>query len=375
MLLLRNAEVYAPAPLGVCDVLVCHDKIVEIGKKLKPSIGGITEIDASGKRLVPGFLDQHVHVTGGGGEGGFHTRPGEIALSTVIRAGVTTLVGLLGTDSFTRSVENLVAKTIALSNEGLTTFCLTGAYRFPSDTVTGSVAKDIVFIDKIIGCKLAISDHRCSHPTREEIIRLVSDVRMASLVAGKPGVLHVHTGGSAESIDILIDIAKTTDIPIWHFRPTHLGRRKDKAVEFTKLGGYADITAKPNEDFAREFLAIIKEAAPGLITLSSDSNGSFPIWNEHREIIGMGAGKIGTLYDSIRALVLGCGLPLEEALPYITVNVAKALRLYPAKGTIEAGSDADLVLLDKELLVDSVIAKGKPMMMEKEVLVKGTFED
>lgn len=375
MYLLRNAEVYTPVPLGVCDLLVCHNKIVEIGKNLTPGIGGLTEIDMTGKRLVPGFLDQHVHVTGGGGEAGFHSRPGEIALSSVIRGGVTTVVGLLGTDGFTRSVENLVAKTAALTNEGITAFCLTGSYGHPPITLTDSVIKDIVYVDPIIGCKLAIADHRCSHPTREEIIRLVSDVRMASLIAGKPGVLHIHSGASPESIDLLIDIVKTTDIPIWHFRPTHLGRRPDKAVEFTKLGGYADVTAKPGEEFARSFHEIIKKAVPELITLSSDSNGSLPMWNEKREIIGIQAAKISTLYDSVRALVLECGVPLEEALPYITVNVAKALRLYPDKGIIATGSDADLVALDKDLYIDTVFAKGQLMMKEKEVLVKGAFEE
>lgn len=373
MYLLRNAQIYSPAPLGVCDVLVCHGKIVEIGKNLSPGISGLTEIDATGKYLVPGFIDQHVHVTGGGGEGGFHTRVGEIGLSSIIKAGVTTVVGLLGTDSFTRSVENLVAKTVSLSNEGITSYCLTGAYRYPSDTVTGSVAKDIVYIDKVIGCKLAMADHRCSHPTKDEVIRLVSDIRMASLVAGKPGVLHVHTGASPESIDMLIDIVKTTDIPIWHFRPTHLGRWPDKAIAFTRMGGYADVTAKP--DSAPLFYEMLKQANPALLTLSSDSNGSLPVWNDKREMIGIKAAEISTLYHSVRSLVQECGVPLEEALPYITSNVAKALRLYPAKGTVAAGSDADLVLLDKALQVDSVLAMGRLMLHEKQLLVKGTFEN
>ena len=48
--------------------------------------------------------------------------------------------------------------------------------------------------------------------------------------------------------------------------------------------------------------------------------------------------------------------------------------LYPRKGAVAVGSDADLVLLDQDLEIDSVIAKGRCMMLEKELLVKGTFE-
>lgn len=135
---------------------------------------------------------------------------------------MTTLVGLLGTDGYTKSPELLLAKTKALNNEGITAYCLTNSYAYPPRTITGSVANDILYISEIIGCKLAIADHRCSHPTRDELIRLVSDIRMASLVSGKVGELHVHVGASPEGIEPIMDIVRTTDIPISHFRPTHL---------------------------------------------------------------------------------------------------------------------------------------------------------
>ena len=373
MLLIKNAQVYAPAFLGKRDVLIAGGQIAAMDEELSLILPDLEVLDAKGKTLVPGFIDQHVHITGGGGEGGLHTRVPELQMSAALRAGVTTLVGVLGTDSITRSVENLVAKAKALTNEGITAYCLTSAYQYPPITLTGSVMKDIVFISEVLGCKLAIADHRGSHPNREELIRLVSDIRMAALVAGKPGVLHLHTGAAPDGVEPIMDIVRTTDIPIYHFRPTHMGRRLDQVVEFTRMGGYADITVK--EDTASTFHQLLAEADADRITLSSDSNGSMPRWDAKRQhIVGMGVGQIGDLYRMVRKMAAEEGIPLETALPFVTKNVAESLMPYPRKGAVAVGSDADLVLLDQDLEIDSVIAKGRCMMLEKELLVKGTFE-
>ena len=291
----------------------------------------------------------------------------------LFRPGVTTLVGLLGTDGYTKSPELLLAKTKALNNEGITAYCLTNSYAYPPRTITGSVANDILYISEIIGCKLAIADHRCSHPTRDELIRLVSDIRMASLVSGKVGELHVHVGASPEGIEPIMDIVRTTDIPISHFRPTHLGRRLEEASQFTHMGGYADITAKAG--VSEFFPGLMETAVPELLTISSDSNGSMPKWDEkHEHIVGMGVGDMANLYRVVYEMVTQQGVALEKALPFITSNVARALELYPRKGCIAEGSDADLVLLDEGYEIDTMLAKGRIMMQDQQVLVKGTFE-
>lgn len=374
MYLVKNVKLFDPQPMGKVDILVTNDRVAAVGNDLHPQIPGLTVIDGTGKTAVPGFIDQHVHVTGGGGEGGFNSRTPELMLSTVIKAGVTTLVGLLGTDSYTKSVENVLAKTKEFNADGITAYCLTGAYVYPPVTVTGSVSKDIVYIKEILGCKLAISDHRCSRPTKEELIRLASDIRMAALVSGKPGILHIHLGGCGRQLEDIIEIVEEAYLPIKHFRPTHLDCNPKAALRFMELGGWADFTAEPSK--TDELYDVMQKAGIEHLTVSSDSNGSIPVWNEARDqVVAVKVGGMDPLYEIIRNLVVNFNVPMETAIQLITSNVARALELYPEKGTVRPGSHADMVLLDENLHIDTVMAMGKLMMKDKQLLVKGAFEE
>ncbi len=374
--LIKNVEVFAPQSKGINDILLYGDKIVAVQPNITFTFGDVTVIDGRGKKALPGFIDQHVHVTGGGGEGSFRSRVPELELSHAIENGVTTVVGLLGTDSTTRSVENLVAKTKGLNEDGLTAYCLTGAYEYPSPTVTGSVKKDVTFIKECLGVKIAISDHRNSVITTQELARLAADVRQAALFSGKAGVVHMHTGRGKAGLSQVFDILEHTDVPAKHFRPTHCASQYNDAIRFANMGGFVDFTTHDN--FA-QVAKLLHQAMDNIenkenMTCSSDSNGSMPIWDEKREnMIGMGVGSMKTLYGCIKALITEEGVSLTDAISLITSNVAKALEIYPQKGCIAAQSDADLVLLDENLDIDTVFAKGRMMMQNKEILVRSYF--
>lgn len=335
----------------------------------------VEEIDGAGMRIIPGYIDQHVHVLGGGGEGSFITQVPPLKLSDPPLAGVTTIVGVLGTDGTTRSVKNLVAKTKALKEFGLTAFCLTGNYMYPSPTLTGSVADDIVFVEEIIGVKIAICDHRSSNMSVEDLTKLASDARVAGLLSGKVGEVHLHTGSGKEKLKIIFDVLEKTDIPISVFRPTHLENKYDEAIKFAKMGGYIDFTCDPDMDWlASTVVKALEEAPEGLVTFSTDSNGSMPIWNEKKEMIGIEAGKISSLHETIKYMVKKLGCPLEKAIKPVTENVAKALNLGDRKGKIAEGFDADLVILDDELNINTVFAMGKLMVREGKLAVRVPFE-
>lgn len=375
--LIQNVRVYREGAWRPSEILLAGSQIEAVAEQIDCAYSGLEVVDGKGMTAIPGYIDQHVHVTGGGGEGSFITQVPPLKFSAPVKAGVTTLVGLLGTDGTTRSVASLVAKTKALREFGLSAYCLTGNYRYPSPTLTGSVIDDIVFVDEIIGVKIAISDHRSSNMTREDLIKLASDARVAGMLAGKPGIVHLHTGSGKAQLDMLFDIVEHTEIPIWNFRPTHLANKYEAAIRFAKLGGYIDFTCDLRDMENRSALLVraMEEAPAGLVTMSTDSNGSLPVWNEKKEMIGIGAASIQALHQTVRAMVQMQNCPLEKAIEPATANVARALQLYPAKGCLAPGSDGDIVLLDDELNIQSVYAMGKCMMRNGKMLVHANFED
>ncbi|MFT9495998.1 beta-aspartyl-peptidase [Anaerosolibacter sp.] len=387
--LIKNGKIYSPEYLGEGDIFIVNGKIAKIDRDVDITLSNlnIEIIDAGGKYVVPGFIDNHVHMIGGGGEGGFYSRTPEIMLSGVIRTGITTLVGVLGTDGTTRHLESLLAKARGLETEGVSTYIYTGSYEIPTITMTGSIRKDIILIDKVIGTgEVAISDHRSSEPTKEELIRLVTDTRLGGMISGKLGVVNLHMGSGKKGLDMIFEILKDTEIPIRHFFPTHVGRKRellDQSIEFAKMGGKIDMTAgvDPNNGFVgsiKTSKAIIECMDKGVpienITISSDGNGSMAVYNEKGMVEKLLITTLEGLHMEFKDLVKVEGVDMSLALKPITSNVAATLGLYNEKGRIMIGYDADITILDSDLEIDTVLARGKVMMKEKVLTVKGTFE-
>ena len=376
--LIKNAHIYAPEDLGKNDVLICNKKIIKVAPHIDFSWDEeeFTVIDAEGQSMVPGFIDQHVHIIGGGGEDGFASLIREIQMTDCVKYGVTTVVGVLGTDCQAKHVETLVARAKALKEQGMTAYCLTGSYSYPSITLTGSVAKDMAFVDEIIGVKIAIAEHRASEITQEELTRLATQVRTTSFLTHKPGVVHMHTGRGKKQYSDVLKIVEESDIPITQFRPTHVNIDSESTLEFAKAGGYLDFTSGHQTAATAAHLKKALDQVPlEQITLSSDSNGSFPKWSEdRRRIVAMGVGSMDTLWDTIRHLVQDQGVDLGTAVSIITKNVADALLLYPNKGSVSKDADADLVLLDKDLNITNVLALGRVMVRDGQLVAKNYYD-
>lgn len=389
--IIKNANVYKPEHIGIKDVLLIGDKIAAIDEHIVIDVNGavqVLEINANGKSLVPGFIDSHVHILGGGGEGGFSTRTPEASLTSLTTSGVTTVVGCLGTDAVARDVSSLLAKARGLDEEGITTYIYTGSYRFPLMTITGEIMKDIMVVDKTIGIgEVAISDHRSSQPTFDEFIRAVADARVGGMLSGKAGIVNIHLGDGQRKIDFLKRAVAETEIPITQFLPTHINRSPElfeECVSYAKNGGYIDFTGSEDPDFWEETDGEVR-FSKGLkrlleegidqdnFTLSSDGQGSMPIFNDKKEYIGIGIGKSTSLTIAIKECIFRESIPLEIALRAVTCNPAKILK-FKNKGKIEASMDADICLLDENLDIDTVIAKGKIMVQDKKPIVYGLFE-
>lgn len=382
---IRGGTLYAPEKMGIKDILIVGRTIAKISEKIHlPDEFKAQTISAQGRLITPGFIDLHVHLLGGGGEGGPRTRTPEITLSKITRAGVTTVVGCLGTDDVSRMPETLLAKAMQLEEEGISTYIYCGSYQLPSPTITGSVRKDIALIPKVIGVgEVAISDHRSSQPTFEELCRLAAEARVGGLLGGKAGLVHLHVGSGPRMLDPIIRIVKETEIPIGQFLPTHLTRTEAllrEAIRFAKMGGNIDFTVKGLElqfpiTTMKALKLMLDEGIPiDQITLSSDSNGSMPVFDDKGRLIRLAIGDIKNLYLEFKELVKE-GFLLEQILKLITINPARRAGIDRFKGSLEEGKDADLLILNKDLEIESVIAKGQMMIHRGEVLVKGTFEE
>ncbi|MGE6169119.1 beta-aspartyl-peptidase [Aeromonas media] len=368
--LIEGAEIHSPVPLGQQDLLVADGRIAWLGKGLTvPPDWPLVRVDGRGRYLVPGLVDPLAHITGGGGEGGFAFRTPELAAREALSAGVTTLVAALGTDSLTRTPAQVLGKVREYRAAGVSAYMYTGSYHLPVKTLTGSVESDIMLIPEVLGVgELAISDHRSSAPTHDELARLVSEARVAGLLAGKSGVSFFHVGDGRGALAPLRALRDGTDIPLRQLYPTHCNRNPwlfAEAIDWGRAGGWVDLTTSSfpellddGEQLAAEALvALLESDVPAdRISFSSDANASLPRFDSEGRLIELRCGQIASLWqECVRACALG--VSFEVALGVVTANPARALGL-AGKGAIGVGLDADLLLIDPNTLAIQRVMSG-----------------
>ena len=389
MLLIANADVYTPHPLGVKNLLLGGTEVLwmgppgELPELPKALRAATTTIDLGGRRLIPGLIDGHVHVTGGGGEDGFKTRVPPVPLSRFTTSGVTTLVGLLGTDDVARGPRELLGTLYALREEGLNAWGYTGGYHVPATTLTNGVRSDLVFIEALLGIgEIAISDHRSSQPSFDELLRLAADAHVAGLMTGKAGILHLHLGDGQRGLEFVRRALADSEIPARVWNPTHVNRKRalfEEALALARVGCTVDVTAFPvaaGEDAYAAAEALTRYWQSGApaehVTVSSDAGGCLPCFDSDGRVTSMDVGSAGALLATLREL-LAAGISLEQALPPFTSNPARLLRL-AGKGVIGVGSSADLVALDATGRAETVIIRGVVHVVGGAAVRRGTFE-
>jgi beta-aspartyl-dipeptidase (metallo-type) len=379
MLLIKNTNLYSPQSLGKKDILISNGKIVAIDDEIVNHSVFSKVWDAKGAITTPGFIDQHIHVIGAGGKHGFASMTPQLHLGDLITCGTTTVVGLLGTDGSTRSIKTLFSKTQALNQEGITAYMYTGYYGLDKVYLMNSLQEDMIYIDSVIGCKIAISDIRSSYPSALELLRLLRNVRVGGMLAGKKGILHLHLGALSSKMDLLFEIIENYEFPIEHISPTHVGRTKelfDQAITFAKMGGMIDITtgaSKYTDPYKSVLYALDNNVSIDNITFSSDGNAGLDKLDKNNNLVGFKSAPFDKNFEEVINLHKLGGVPLEDALKLITSNPAKNLGL-KNKGEVKVNSDADLCFLNSDLKLNTVIANGKFMMQDGELVVKGSFE-
>jgi beta-aspartyl-dipeptidase (metallo-type) len=384
--LIRDGEVFAPEPLGRKDVLLAGGGIAAVAEPGRIRVEGLEAdvVDAAGKRVLPGLIDPHVHILGGGGEGGPATRAPEIRVEDIVSNGVTTVIGCLGTDGVTRHMTSLLAKARALEVEGVSTYVFSGSYEVPVRTLTGSVRSDLILIDKVIGAgEIAVSDHRSAQPAFDEIARLAAECRVGGMLGGKAGVLHLHVGDGKRRLEFLFRLIRETEIPASQVIPTHMTRNPqlfEQGLEWVAAGGSIDVTVGPDpvppDPEVRFEDAIAGFKGMGLpfirMLVSSDSNGSMPVFDEAGRLVRLTIATEKDLFRKFTDILRRELLPVETAVRVFSTNAADFYKL-GKKGHIEAGRDADIVVLDKDLALSDVFARGQRMIAGGRLLAHGTF--
>jgi beta-aspartyl-dipeptidase (metallo-type) len=372
--LLTDAELYAPEAQGRCDLLLGGGRVIGIapsGRGAALASGEAVQLeDLGGAQVIPGLVDIHAHITGGGGEDGASTKVPAPLLASYVEAGVTSVVGLLGTDDITRSTAELLAGVRGLRELGLSAWCWTGGYHLPPTTLTGTIRGDIVHLDAVIGAgEIAISDHRSSQPTLEDLLRVASECHVGGLVARKAGVLHLHLGDGSRGLELVRAALEQSEIPARVFQPTHVNRRTAlfaEGLELAARGCHLDFTAFPVEEgedayTAGEALGRALDAGVPVerLSVSSDGGGCLPTFDEEGRMVAMDVGTSIALPETLATLVAE-GRTLEAVLPAFTSSPADYLRL-EGKGRLAAGSAADLVVLAADGTVARTMAGGRWM--------------
>ncbi|WP_323704022.1 beta-aspartyl-peptidase [Mammaliicoccus sp. Dog046] len=378
--LIINGEIYSPKYIGQKPILIQGKTIIKIGniditalKKIDPDF--IT-IDAKDHTIMPGIIDPHIHLLGGGGEAGYMTRTPEVNLTDLIKNGITSVVGLIGTDGLSRTLTNLYSKAKALEAEGVSTYMYTGNYHLPITTLTQSIQEDLLLIDKVIGTgEVAINDFRSSIPTTQELARIVSETTVGGMLSGKAGVTHFHLGTGKHQLDQIYELLDHYDVKPNKMYVTHFDKALNllkEGVNLSHQGVYVDLTASDN---TVECVDYFKKHDGDLsrLTISSDGHGSLPKFDERNKLVGYDVAKCSMLTQQLFNL-LDTHANQEDIIAMFTSNVAKVLTLHH-KGHIEVNYDADILILDTEKhRVKDVLAKGKQMVSEYEVIRKGMFE-
>lgn len=385
MILFSNCHLYTPEYQEIKDILIAGGKILAVSDKISmPSGFDVSVIDCTGLRMIPGLIDAHVHIAGAGGEGGPATRTPEIQLSQMLEAGVTTVIGCLGTDGMTRSVESVLMKAKALRQEGVSAWILTGSYQVPTPTILGDVGKDIAMIDEVIGVgEIAISDHRSSCPSTAELIRLAEHARVGGMLGGKSGIVNIHMGDAINPFKPIYDAVESSELKYSQFLPTHCNRNHHifEDAKIYGLKGYIDITASSYPFFpeheikpSKAIVGLIQAGVPlEHITMTSDGCGSLPDFDEKGRLRRLEMGHPKSILTELKDAVLQENMNLSDALKVVTSNIADILQLR-SKGRIETGKDADMVLINDDWQIIHLIANGTMMVKDGVMVTKGTYE-
>ena len=345
------------------------------------------EIDANGGYILPGFIDLHVHGGGGydfmdgdaesvRGVSRAHCRFGTTGLyATTMTCGDDLLVKAINAYKEAKRTETGGAELLGLHLEG------------PFFSAQGKGAQPV-------------SEQR--YPSREYLENIIAlgegnikrwdeapeldGTDVFAEVMKENGIMAsvAHTNGVADDANRAFDLGFTH---ITHFYSATTTGRKINGIVYSGVNEatylresitielIADGKHIPKEHMLLAYkikgadkTALITDAMRaagtscttsilggkegGVPVVIKDGVAQLPDFSSY-------AGSIGTMDNALRVAHLHYGIPLVDTVKMLSLTPAKLMGIDHAKGSIEAGKDADIVIMDQNFCVKQVFVRGK----------------
>lgn len=356
LVLFKGGQAYVNDRFETCDILIGGGKIIKVGKISEYALSHthleVEVINCNKLLLLPGLIDSQAHMAGGSGEAGFLSQPPRVLIEECIRGGITSIVGCIGVDTYTKTMSNLFASVRAFKEAGLNAYAYSGGYEIPPKTLTQNLSTDILYVEEIIGAgEVAIADHRAPEPTADQLARVVVDSYVAGTLTKKCGVTRIHVGPGERKLQTVREMTERHEIKFDSLYFTHMDRSRSlvvEGVEIAKKGSFVDFDIHENDLQTWYKFYLAEGGPPEQMSFSTDAGVASPV----------------ELWREISKCCLEHECSLERLLQHVTTVPAKVLKLN-SKGSLLEGCDADIIAVDeKHLDIRHVFANGKFFLKE-----------
>jgi len=383
--LIRDCEVYTPdniIPNGFVKIQNGKIQTIGVGDYQKKSGDEFAIINAHGSKVIPGFIDTHVH-----GRDGFNfgddIESTRNMLKTITQTGVTSLLPTLGARREFEQILEGIDNIIVVKESNPEGAVILGVHMEGPSFSKEKIARGSQPVDFFLEPRLSNLQIFFKHSK--------GNIKKLSIAPELPGAIEyikaahemgiiVCAGHSAatyeeaiKGIENGVTCATHTFngmLPLHHRNPGLIGAiltRDEVNAEFIPDGQHIS-------PIAIQILARCKgidqiHAVSDNTTFAGLPNGEYIDSERNRIVIkddnrayvkgGTLAGSVCPLILGFGVLINGAGFSIHETIKVMSFNPAKLLGIDHLTGSIETGKNADLLILDDKLNIMKTLVNGK----------------